>query len=85
MSTPEASDLATQLDEDHAPETNGRMAVCRRCGARTDGPGLHHVLGERELRRSTSWLTAEVQRKRLKRIQELHAAECPAGGGPKRT
>jgi len=73
MTTPETSQVAAQLDEDHAPETNGRMAVCRRCGARTDGPaGLHHALVERELPRSTSWLTAEVQKKRLAWIRELH-------------
>jgi hypothetical protein len=73
MTTPEASQLATQLDEDHAPETNGRMAVCRRCGARTDGPaGLHHMLVEQELPRSRRWLTAEVQRKRLARLRERH-------------
>ena len=73
MNTPEASQLATQLDEDHFPETNGRMAVCRRCGARTDGPeGLHHVLVEQELPRSRRWLTAEVQRKRLARLRERH-------------
>jgi hypothetical protein len=73
MTTPETSKLATQLDEDHAPETNGRMAVCRRCGARTDGPaGVHHVLAEQELRRSTNWLTAEVQKRRIERMRELY-------------
>jgi hypothetical protein len=71
MTIPEVSEVATQLDEDHTPETNGRMAVCRRCGARTDGPaGLHHAIGERELLRSKSWLTAEVQRKRIERLRQ---------------
>ena len=73
MSTVEATQVASQLDEDHAPETNGRMSVCRRCGAHTDGPaGLHHTPDERELQRSASWLTAEVQRKRLERLRALH-------------
>jgi hypothetical protein len=31
--SPEAQQLGSRLDEDHAPETNGRMSVCRRCGA----------------------------------------------------
>jgi hypothetical protein len=73
MTAAEASEVATQLDEDHAPETNGRMSVCRRCGARTDGPaGLHHLPNERELPRSTSWLTAEVQKRHLARLRALH-------------
>jgi len=72
MTAAEASEVAIQLDEDHAPETNGRMSVCRRCGAHTDGPaGLHHMPNERELPRSTSWLAAEVQKRRLERLREL--------------
>jgi hypothetical protein len=70
MTGAEASQVGTQLDEDHAPETNGRMSVCRRCGARTDGPvGLHHRPDERELPRSTAWLIAEAQRRRLDHIR----------------
>ena len=38
MTSPESSDVAAQLDQHHLPETNGRIAVCRRCGARTDSP-----------------------------------------------
>jgi hypothetical protein len=59
MDSPE-SVIATQLDEDHAPETNGRMSVCRRCGARTDGPtGVHHVVHESQVTRSKEWLVAQ--------------------------
>lgn len=73
MTATEASQVGMQLDEDHAPETNGRMSVCRRCGARTDGPeGLHHTPDERELPRSTSWLNGEIQRRRLERLRELY-------------
>ena len=73
MIAADASQVATQLDEDHAPETNGRMSVCRRCGGRTDGPeGLHHTADERDLLRSTSWLTAELQRRRLERLRGAH-------------
>jgi len=76
MTAAEASQVGTQLDENHAPETNGRMSVCRRCGARTDGPaGVHHTPDERELRRSMTWLTAEVQRRRLERLRALHRGE----------
>ena len=38
MTPSEALHLAAQLDEHHTPETNGRIPVCRRCGARTDSP-----------------------------------------------
>jgi hypothetical protein len=60
MTSFESLELATQLDEDHAPETNGRIPVCRRCGARTDSPtGLHHVLQEGREKRSSDWLLAQ--------------------------
>jgi hypothetical protein len=60
MASPESLQVAAQLDEHHFPETNGRIAVCRRCGARTDGPnGLHHVLQEGAVSRSSDWLTAQ--------------------------
>jgi hypothetical protein len=71
MTAAEASQVGTQLDEDHAPETNGRMSVCRRCGARTDEVGLHHTPDERELPRSSGWLIAEAQRRRLERLREV--------------
>jgi hypothetical protein len=60
MTSAESSDVAAQLDKDHLPETNGRIAVCRRCGARTDSPaGLHHVLSEGREARSAEWLSAQ--------------------------
>ena len=60
MTSSESLHVAAQLDEHHCPETNGRIAVCRRCGARTDGPrGLHHVLQEGGVSRSSDWLTAQ--------------------------
>ncbi len=60
MTSSEALHVAAQLDEDHAPETNGRIPVCRRCGARTDGPtGLHHILQEARVGRSSEWLLAQ--------------------------
>jgi len=60
MNSPDSSQVAAQLDEHHAPETNGRIPVCRRCGARTDGPtGLHHVLQEDRVTQSSEWLSAQ--------------------------
>jgi hypothetical protein len=57
----DASPLGTRLDDHHAPETNGRMSVCRRCGSRTDGPtGRRHQPSERQLARSDSWLAAQA-------------------------
>jgi hypothetical protein len=57
MASSESLDLAAQLDEHHAPETNGRIPVCRRCGARTDSPpGLRHVLQGGREKRSSDWL-----------------------------
>jgi len=60
MSSSECLHVAAQLDEHHVPETNGRIPVCRRCGARTDSPtGLHHVLQEGRVSRSSEWLLAQ--------------------------
>jgi hypothetical protein len=75
MVTPEASQVGTRLDENHSPETNGRMPVCRKCGARTDTPsGHHHRPTERELARSDNWLVAEV---RMSHIQQTRSLRAP--------
>ena len=59
------------LDLDHAPETNGRMSVCRRCGSQTDGPhGGNHVPTERQLTRIRDWLAAESRRIQIQRSRE---------------
>jgi hypothetical protein len=60
MVSPQALILGSRLDEHHSPETNGRMAVCRRCGAQTESPeGGHHVLSERLTARSEAWLDTQ--------------------------
>ena len=59
MVSPQALQLGSRLDEDHAPETNGRMSVCRRCGAQTDGPEGPHLPNERKLERALQWLDAQ--------------------------
>jgi hypothetical protein len=64
--TPVVSDIGARLDEHHSPETNGWMAVCRRCGSRADGPeGRQHDPDERQIRRSTEWLDAQVRMSRI--------------------
>jgi hypothetical protein len=65
MASPEASQLGTRLDEHHLPETNGRMAVCRRCGAFTDGPEGKHAPRERQLARISEWLDTQSRISRL--------------------
>jgi len=66
MVSPEASLIGARLDEHHSPETNRRMAVCRRCGARTDGPlGRHHAPSEGRLKRLDEWLDAQVRMSRI--------------------
>lgn len=63
--------MGGRLDRDHAPETNGRMSVCRRCGSQTDGPdGGHHVPSERQMVRVREWLVAESQKIHIRRIRE---------------
>jgi hypothetical protein len=60
------SSVGARLDEHHAPETNGRMAVCRRCGTQTDTPeGRQHVPSERQLTRSSEWLDAQARASRI--------------------
>jgi hypothetical protein len=66
VTTTEALSIGARLDEHHVPETNGRMAVCRRCGAQTDGPnGVQHVPDEARLTRSADWLEAQGRMSRI--------------------
>ncbi len=64
MASPEEQ-LGLRLDEHHLPETNGRMAVCRRCGAFTNGPGGGHAPRERQLVRTTQWLDTQSRINRI--------------------
>ena len=71
MVSPEARNIGDRLDEHHAPETNGRMAICRRCGAKTESPeGRQHVPLERLLARSSDWLNAESRTRQINRARE---------------
>ncbi len=72
MTSSEYVHVAGQLDEDHAPETNGRIPVCHRCGARTDGPtGMHHVIQEGRVSRSSEWLVAQSRLRDIAHSQLL--------------
>jgi hypothetical protein len=65
----------SQLDQDHSPETNGRMPVCRRCGSQTDGPiGRNHMPSERQMPRIREWLVAESKKQHIKRALEARGA-----------
>ena len=71
MVSPEASILGARLDEDHFPETNGRMAVCRRCGAQTESPqGRRHVPSEQRLGRSEQWLDVQSRTRHVDHARE---------------
>ncbi|MGD0880072.1 MAG: hypothetical protein ABSB09_00690 [Acidimicrobiales bacterium] len=64
-------EAGTRLDEHHAPETNGRMSVCRRCGSRTDGPaGAHHTPAERQVARCGDWLIAQSKLRQIERLRD---------------
>jgi hypothetical protein len=68
MASLDASTLGGQLDKDHLPETNGRMSICRRCGATTDGPMGHcHLPSERQAARARRWLDEQA---RLHRVEQ---------------
>ncbi len=74
MASSEATGVGMQLDAHHAPETNGRMAICRRCGTQTEAPGgLHHVPNERQLDRSQRWLISEARMTSIDRARQLRA------------
>jgi hypothetical protein len=71
MASHEAEILGARLDEHHSPETNGRMAVCRRCGAQTDSPeGRQHVPDELRLTRSAAWLDTQKRARQIDHARE---------------
>ena len=75
MPPEEENHTGSQLDQDHSPETNGRMSVCRRCGSQTDGSiGRYHMPSERQMTRIRAWLVAESKKQHIK-----HALEARGG------
>lgn len=74
MISAESSQVGIQLDEHHAPETNGRMSVCRRCGALTDSPmGMNHAPHPSQVDRSNQWLIAQSRLRQIDRARELRS------------
>jgi hypothetical protein len=72
MDSPQGTEVGTRLDEHHTPETNGRMSVCRKCGAQTTGPvGGRHAPQERHEARSDEWLANQSQIRRIDRARGL--------------
>ena len=74
MISAESSHVGAQLDAHHSPETNGRMSVCRRCGALTDSPaGLQHAPHTSQVDKSNQWLTAQSRLLQIDRARELRS------------
>jgi hypothetical protein len=74
MISAESSHLGAQLDAHHSPETNGRMSVCRRCGALTDSPaGLQHMPHTSQVDKSNQWLTAQSRLQQIDRARDLRS------------
>jgi hypothetical protein len=70
----DGENLGARLDTHHAPETNGRMSVCRRCGSLTDGPaGTHHIPHDRQLARSSNWLVSQARLVDIARAREMRS------------
>jgi hypothetical protein len=71
MTSSDTLHVAAQLDEHHLPETNGRIPVCRRCGARTESPaGLHHIVQEDRISKSSEWLIAQSRLRDIAHSQQ---------------
>jgi hypothetical protein len=70
--SPEALQMGSRLDKHHVPETNGQMSICRRCGARTDGPKGLHLPDERQLERALRWLDAQSLSSGIDRAKSRH-------------
>lgn len=64
--------MGVRLDDNHVPETNGRIAVCRRCGMRTDVLHGAHLPSEPDLVKASNWLrqqAIEARAAQFKRVQ----------------
>jgi hypothetical protein len=67
--TPEVIREGARLDAHHAPETNGQMNVCRRCGFRTLGPNGSHELQESQILRASDWLRKQTVSLKIAALQ----------------
>ena len=66
---PGRNNAGARLDEDHLPETNGRMAICRRCGAQTDGPQGRHAPMEKQVGKATEWLDLQKRKSHIAHLK----------------
>jgi hypothetical protein len=65
-------DTGTRLDDHHAPETNGRMAICRRCGCLTESAvGRTHAPDPHQLVMCGQWLDGQERANRVGRAREV--------------
>jgi hypothetical protein len=61
------ADVGARLDQDHAPETNGRMSICRKCGLYTNAASGGHAPNDNQLASAEKWLDGRVLDARLAR------------------
>ena len=73
MTQLDSSQLSARLDEDHHPETNGRMPICRRCGFRSAGPlgDERHVSAEERPTQALRWLDGQELLRRTAQARAL--------------
>jgi hypothetical protein len=72
MAPSDASLLSIQLDEHHTPETNGRMAVCRRCGFRTSSESnSRHAADQTHQAEAGRWLENQALVSRIAKSRGL--------------
>jgi hypothetical protein len=74
MAPSDVSKLSTQLDQDHAPETNGRMTVCRRCGVRTEETSSRHEATEELQVKAGRWLDSQALASRVAQSRRVPGA-----------
>ena len=74
MAPSDVSLLSIQLDEDHAPETNGRMTVCRRCGFRTEETSSRHAATEEHKVKAGRWLDNQALATRMAQSRRVPGA-----------
>jgi hypothetical protein len=67
--SPETIAIGLRLDANHTPETNGWMAVCRRCGIRTDGPDGAHAPHALQIATAESWLDHDALGSSIARLK----------------
>ena len=65
MAPADTSQISIRLDEDHVPETNGRMPICRRCGFRTEETSNRHAATDGHQAKVGQWLDSQALASRM--------------------